>query len=285
MFTSSCKHNSKIEKMDGVNVLNITRQRGVYDYPKWSPDGKKIVVQFEENLWIIGLDDYSWNKITNEKIYRTQRPLIWDKPEEINYLNSDYKKDFGNNDAIHTINLANKTDTILLKSLPTINGLSWNPSIPSQLLVGVNESKSGFVLYLYDFKKNTRIELIKNGSDPKWSPDGKLIVYENRDGIYVYNVNTKITKLIYKRQKEGEFLESLTLSPNGKWIAYRGGPSKETNGIYILPIDGSSPPEHILNAGVAHLDWSPQGDKIVFTTINTPSASEIYIMDVPEKFQ
>ncbi|KEF37620.1 periplasmic component of the Tol biopolymer transport system [Schinkia azotoformans MEV2011] len=79
--------------------------------------------------------------------------------------------------------------------------------------------------------------------------------------------------------------ESFSWSPDGKWIAFRGGPSAETQGIYIIPTDGSGQIDHILNDGVADLDWSPKGDQIAFTTIGSPGRTELYIMDVPDRYR
>lgn len=282
IFYSGCANWSKSEDINGVKVINITRHKGVYSSPSWSPDGEKIAFQFEGNIYVTNYNESSWKKLTKVKTDQLGQPVVWNGQEKINYVNGDPSKKFGANENIHSVNLYDEKDIVLIQDLPTVSGMSWNPCKP-ELVIGVYGDKENFV-YLYDFLENRKDKIIANGRFPKWSRNGKLIAYLNEQGISIYDVSSRIIRQIYKK-RENEIIYNLSWSPDGKWIAYRGGPSKELNGIYVLPSSGSNPPEQILNAGIAQLDWSPQGDKIVFTTINTPSTSKIYIMDVPKKFQ
>jgi Tol biopolymer transport system component len=278
----------KIEDINGVQVLNITQKKGSYSYPTWSPNGKHIAVRLDGDLWVIEPDG-SFKTELKDKTGVLGLPIIWSDLEMIYYVELDPYKDFDTDTEIHVIHLADKKDTMVLENMPSITGFSLNPGNPSQLVVGHREwmnEATHFNTYVYDLKTNTQSILLPKAYNPKWSPNGNLIAYEGSDGFYVYDLKTKEIHQIYQKDKD-EMVERLSWSPDGQWIAYRQT-SSNNSGIYIVPSDGSVSPEPIINTvkiGVSHLAWSPDGDKIVFTTINDPYNNKIYMMDVPEKYR
>lgn len=186
ILLTSCGQTTKNENVNGVSIMNITHKKGVYKYPTWSPDGQHIAFRFSGDVWIANADGTSSIQITDLKSI-LGRKLIWDKPKEITFLESDAFKKTGESNIINTVVLSEKGNKqgVLLENMPIITDLSWNPLNLSQLLVSVNlgrsEGGSHFPLHLYDVETGERKEIIKDGHSPKWSPNGKWISY-TRDG-------------------------------------------------------------------------------------------------------
>ncbi|KEF37621.1 periplasmic component of the Tol biopolymer transport system [Schinkia azotoformans MEV2011] len=273
-----------------LKLQNLSKERGVHSYPRWSPDGEKLALRYQENIWTIDLKKGKWNQLTWKGNINTE-PLSWGDNEQIYYV---HYEDFSDGN-LSLINLVEKTDKIVLEGLNMIYSISVNQQNPSQILLEIDSKYENVEEhYIHDFDKNSKERIPLNGFYSRFSHDGKSIVFKNSAGIQIYDLANKKTRLILKgkmtriSEDEKEFettTQSLTWSPDGKWVAFRGGPSAEAQGIYIIPTDGSGQIDHILNDGVAYLDWSPKGDKIAFTTIGSPGRTELYVMDVPEKYR
>lgn len=281
----------KAKEVQKMGLVKISKERGSYDRPVWSPDGEKIVFYFEGSIWICDGKGESWRKLTFDGVYKMLDPITWENKNEIYYVDLERGKPFNKSVTIHRLNLLDHSDTVVIQDLSTVTGLSVNPRDTSQLLIATQDENNKYVIHLYDLERNTSKKLV-GGIQQRWSPDGKRFSYLS-GGINIYDLSTNSSTKIYARKMvqiwennyQGEMIESLTWSPDGKWIAYRGGPTKDLLGIYIVPSDGSGPPEKILDMGVADLDWSPKGDKIAFTTLGTPERTEMYLMQVPEKYR
>ncbi|WCN36398.1 TolB family protein [Aneurinibacillus uraniidurans] len=278
-FFIGCGQSNSSKVINGLTMSNITYKRGYYNNPVWSPDGEKIAYNYDGSIWIMDSDRSLPKELLKGDDF--DRILNWDKSQEILYCDADPSKRFGWDQRLRRIDIRNLENKILAEDLPIIGKISRNPHQSNELLVSMDDED--WRIYLYDVDSHKKTEIIE-GYESAWSPDGKVMAYAD-SGVYVYDFVTHTSKLLYKVEKEGDFTQSLTWSPDGRWIAYRGGPSGEKNGIYIVPRDGSSPPEHILNYDVAELDWSPKGDKIVFSTVGGPGVNEMYVLNVPEKYR
>ena len=89
--------------------------------------------------------------------------------------------------------------------------------------------------------------------------------------------NPKPRPISQQRTDDGQDLGDLTLSPDGRWLAYVRGTGKNKEGvspnptsdptaaeqaIYVVATDGLTPPSRV-GAGT-HPVWSPTGDKLLF---------------------
>lgn len=145
--------------------------------------------------------------------------------------------------------------------------------------------------------------------NPKWSPDGKKIVYSQ----YKYK-NSKICIITYHEKKQIIFPKKKQIifpndslqyrraswSPDGKWLAFSGAESTEDDGdIYIMEINGKN---KIKIASTPNNDlspiWSPDGKNIAFISgpnygskildveyVKTKGNSDIYIVNIDSKKQ
>lgn len=110
---------------------------------------------------------------------------------------------------------------------------------------------------------------------PRWSPDGKKIVYVLSAGehgsppFHIATINADGTN--FKKLTEGKIRSfSPTWSPDGKKIAYVAALNYEGGGpyaIFIMNSDGSEKTQITPYAYYMDLSWSPDGEKIAYFTI------------------
>ncbi|MFZ7130920.1 MAG: hypothetical protein ACOWWR_01005 [Eubacteriales bacterium] len=68
----------------------------------------------------------------------------------------------------------------------------------------------------FNVKTQEKFVLVKDAWDPTLSEDKKLILYQNSEGVYIYNVKTKENSLLYKLNKE--VLRNYILSDDNKHV-------------------------------------------------------------------
>jgi hypothetical protein len=113
-----------------------------------------------------------------------------------------------------------------------------------------------------------------NGSNTAqaWMPDGKSLVYTTRraDGVLVQSINIE-TGLVSLLTQINYQNASITVSPNGKQIAYEAMLPGEKYGVYISNLDGSNT-RLIANADpivVTAPNWSPDGKWLIMSVQDT----------------
>ena len=114
-----------------------------------------------------------------------------------------------------------------------------------------------------------------NDAWPRWSPDGKWIVFHsNVDGNFeIYIVGSDGTGLTRVTDYSGldQFPE---WSPNGKQLAIR----RDTD-IYLIDIDGTNPIRLTHDAPVDQMaSWSPSGRQIAFMSFREGYCS-VFVMN------
>ena len=135
------------------------------------------------------------------------------------------------------------------------------------------------------FNLNTKKEelLFRNGHNVQWHPDGKKLGYISDNKIYIYDITDKTKQLIYTSEKEN-LIDSLTWSPNGQWIGFQEGNYKKGIGMNVISQNGGGK-EQLIESDVASLSWSPEGNKIAFTTVGSPGSNDLFLLEVPEKYR
>lgn len=105
-------------------------------------------------------------------------------------------------------------------------------------------------IHIYNLSTNTDVNLGVSGVNPKFSPDGTLITYQN-SGIKVMNSNGTNSRLLNATGGVPSF------NPSGTTIAFND------NGIWKINVDGTGRTQLTSDAG--HWPaWSPDGTQIAY---------------------
>lgn len=163
-------------------------------------------------------------------------------------------------------------------------GPAWSPNgqqiaFYSQQVVGGLPTQ---FLYLIDVRDGCAPgTLLAEGRFPRWSPDGKKIVFDRgrlgvRD-LFVRNLadgtEVNLTNDATARNLRGDW------SPDGKTIVFARGAGEDAEDIYMINADGSDMTQLTFNpAGDNAPKWSPDGKHIVFQS-DRDGHDEIYVMD------
>lgn len=255
------KKNIYIINIDGSGKKQLVTDGG--EHPSWSPDGKKIAYSNKEGIWVISIDN-----LYSKQLIETKYPNEVEANVEIDIgyhpkWSPDGKK-------IAFKNILNKEVAISIidadgKNRRWIQGgngtdFDWSPD-SSKIVIASDSSywgrpdEIGLWVSKIDFPPGTRqwdidskeliTKIIKTDSTqtnlcscPKWSPDGKKIIFimgnVESKGIFCINPDgSNLTKLIDNL----EDIKHLIWHPNGKKIACvinKDGKEK----IYIMSCDG-----------------------------------------------
>ena len=161
-------------------------------------------------------------------------------------------------DGMHIIDLATKA----VKVLTGASGfnLHWSPDGKQIAYVGMGDSiiDSVFVIST-DGSGVRRISDWSYESVVGWSPDSAKLYYVApfTGGaawkVYAFDLASSTTQELFTIENGTPKFLNPKLSPDGKWIAYRG---RDNSSLYLVHSDGSGMHLVIDNAGAVGVEWS-----------------------------
>lgn len=250
----------------------LTQNQTEDRYASYSPDGQKILFEAKRgaywHLYIMDANGENQSPLTFGN-YDNRRPAWHPKGKKIIFESNQSGKF-----ELFTLKINNKKIK-KLTAQPTQGELVFASYAPDGKIIAVSlkesDNKSNIVLLN---KKGKLIKWLTNTDKrnfyPKWSPNGKELVYFSRketdnqdDEIYNLNVQTG-EELRLTNWPKHNFCPSW--SNDGKKIVYVTSMEKVRPEIYIMDVDGKNPIRLTDNENGETLPfWHPKENKILLT--------------------
>jgi Tol biopolymer transport system component len=140
---------------------------------------------------------------------------------------------------------------------------------------------------IYSVSPNgSNLKKIGDGIFPQWSPDRKYISYikfgtENtklivtsvREGKEIFNISQSLEKgvmMYHTWNPKGDGIAFISFGPVS-WVSYYDVKTKEIRTLHKVEFRSGE------DALFSTLEWSPEGDKILFSPSYTPKGKEVYL--------
>src|SRR5271165_2635058 len=275
-----------VARSDGTKLRTLAAATGQVVSMRWSPDGSKARFSIlnqktaKLSLWEVS--------VTSGAV----RPLLPGWNPLLSVCCGNWSPD-GN----YFVFRASSGGTSNIWALREHPGLHWGAKQPVQLTTGPmaafapvfsSDGKRIFIDVFQDRREFLRYDLQTgqtfpelagvSGSDVEYSKDGKWVAYVSvPDGS------------LWLSAADGSQRLQLTLpplhawmphwSPDGKQIAFFGGPPNTSFRIYVVPFESGGVKqvthgESSADFGETFFDWSPDGASIVFASSGSPAAGE-----------
>lgn len=273
--------------------------------PSWSPDGSRVVYsRFAYKH--VALPVKQWSPDKDFEVYSTGMLPGYDRSGErlaITKVNGEQSEAKPNGEGTSLLVMdSGKPPRAILTRKDLILAPSWSPH-GRRIAVGVGEFSAFMDFELGDRKPvdpvnggaqvailnadGSGFHLVTSGPDnnafPSFSPDGKEIVYRTSgpegDGMRIMNLENHSVKVL-----TNDYDNFPVWSPRGDLIAFM----RKINGFFeIMTIhpDGTSLKQLTHTRGnEAHIAWSPDGERILFTSSRMGFKDEALYENNPQPY-
>jgi Tol biopolymer transport system component len=249
---------------DGTGLKVLAGGEGCQMYPRWSPDGSKIVYfesrtgdQDPQHVWVVNADGSGKVQLTAGASgeYRSDWPNWSQDGRQIAFSHTVFYTGGVGREAIYVMN----ADGSGVRNVT---------------------SEKGSGVSLTDYW-------------PTWEKDGTISFYRNtgNGALSKFSVNpdgSGLTRLVKQAgvteyEAEGKWLKYvLGLSPDGKWVARH---EVETDRLVIVPVRGGGDPVVLLDPVAAYAQisvdaaWSPDGQALAIASQSETGFSRIYVVN------
>ena len=277
----------------------------LFDRPAWSPDGRLIAFTVEldgdpaapyrTDIYLMDADGSRVRRLT-----RSERALlpVWSPDgRTIAFAKRASSRPRSFRDLVSTIwtigtDGSNERQLVPSSGLTADTPGAWSPNGESLAFTRRTYTdpgrsfESSEAIYVVASDGSGLRQLIEQGSEPAWSPDGRLIAFvsdRDRNGELSYGDQTSYANELYVANADGSEPKRLTKtrdlnerspawSPDGTRIAYTRGEqfhNAEATSVLIIESDGDCPSEIASNdpngAWYANAVWRPAQSRSRFT--------------------
>jgi len=215
------------------------------DYDVMWPSGNNGYIAFEKGGYLFKLN------LDSGKSERVSVEINFDNPNLMSYYKN--VKDFIDNSTLNKGGKrvifeargdlfsvpAEKGVTVNLTNTQGIRETSpvWSPD--GKWIAYISDKTGNYEIYLMDPKsKKSSIKLTDNKiwkTPVTWSPDSKSFIYLMDRQLRLFNINTKIDKLI-DRDKAGN-INDYSWAANSKWITYSKNDDNALSSIWVYSVE------------------------------------------------
>ena len=243
-------------------------------WPTWSPDGKRLATVTAgnqgKNLTLVELDKGSMTKV---KVKNYIMDISWfPDGQRIAFVGHDEGAGYKTPKNVFAYDIKTGEETQMTSfenPKETMLGLDVSPDGRKIIFdQGRGPGQEGdWWLYLLDVETKEITQLVKYGHSPKWSPDGKKIVYsgnyfdpkiqQERSEILIYDFETQqMTPVTYSDAVKTE----PCWSPDGKQILFVQWEG-EGKSLQVINVDGTNqrtvvPAQNYPGNDISNPDWA-----------------------------
>jgi len=253
-----------------------------FRHPRLSPDGKRLAVTLDGDIWVLDLGTNAWTRLTTSADVTEPQ---W-SPDGRQLAHTVYDTASGFNPP--AIRSANGLGGVRI--LPTDIGDAWTSDWSRDgRHLAVYGGKVGLNVFVVDLDSAATVHAVTNtravARNPRFSPDGRFLAYQSNEtgGMQVYVVSWP--DLATKRPISTEGGTEPAWRPQGGELYYRSGPRMMVVPIRTAPeLEVGTPRELFRGVWLEDLygdrsyDVTPDGSHFIMFEANPASAPELRVI-------
>ena len=263
----------KISERGGKPEQVTRHTSGSLFYPSISADGKTIV--YEENHQLYKLDTASGkstelklNIVTDTKETELEWITLSSTADSFALSPSGRRAAVSGHGEIFTVATERGEAQRVTRSFRRDGAPRWSPN--GKWIAFISDESGREEVWLSDEFGKTRRKLTDADTEKKsmtFSPDSKsLFVTASDNKLWQIDVESSAAKQV--TASDVSPINSVDVSPDGKWIAYTKVDRDSRPHVYVLPLDGSAS-EHRIGEdelfAASQVRWTPDGKKLILT--------------------
>lgn len=228
-FQSDMDGNNKIYILTSDRLRKITDTTWSNEFPKWSPDGKRIAFSANPSgrfqIYTMNADGSDVRQVTRSENNGIE--LAWFPDGKCIAFTEQRRRGLGKSYALWSIDLETKK---LERLVPEFSGSSalpeFSPAAP--LLAFTGKKLLGWDAFIYSFESKTVTQVTRGGKAcrPHFSPDGRKIAFvssqaDGKGDIWVMNADGSGQERLTDLPETFDYYPSW--SPDGKTIVFASG--------------------------------------------------------------